>query len=124
MPQAERGDAVAELDIGLMHFSGNGLPKDYSEAAKWFAASARQGQIGAQVNLSVLYATGNGVPQDRVRAYVWFSVAASRNNSTAAKYRDHIASEITPDQLQAAQAMAGKCEASNYNDCGETTLTR
>ncbi|HEX3945922.1 MAG TPA: tetratricopeptide repeat protein [Rhizomicrobium sp.] len=124
MPQARQGNAVAELDIGLMHFSGHGLPKDYSEAARWFAASALQGQIGAQINLGVLYATGDGLPQDHIRAYVWFNVAASRNNSSAAKYRDHIASEITPDQLRAAQALADKCKASNYSDCGGTASTR
>jgi TPR repeat protein len=117
-PQAERGDMIAELDIGLMYFAGNGLPHDEAEGARWVSAAARQGNSGAQTDIGIFYATGHGVPQDRVRAYMWFSLATAGNSQSAAAYRDHVASELTPDQLREAQAMAEQCKASGFKDCG------
>jgi uncharacterized protein len=119
MPLAQKGNAVAERDIGAMYFGGNGMAHDGREAVKWFALSARQGQIAAQVNLGIAYATGEGVQRNLIQAYVWFAAAASQRpgKTVGAKYRDHIATELSPDQLQKAQGMAARCQATNYADC-------
>jgi TPR repeat protein len=119
LPLARHGDAVAQRDVGLMYFGGNGLAHDSREAVKWFSLSARQGQIGAQVNLGIAYATGEGVQRDPVQAYVWFNAAASQRigNSVAAKFRDHMATELSPDQLQGAESIAARCQATSYSDC-------
>jgi hypothetical protein len=121
MPQARRGNAVAQRDIGIMYFGGNGFARDSREAVKWFELSARQGQIGAQVDLGIAYATGDGVQPSPVQAYVWFAAAASQRpgvKTVAARYRDHIATQLPPDQLQAAQRMAAQCQATNFGNCG------
>ena len=119
MPLAREGNAVAERDIGLMYFGGNGLAHDSHEAVKWFLLSARHGQIGGQVSLGIAYAVGEGVERNLALAYVWFSAAASQRagRTVAAKYRDHVAAELTPDQLQRAQGAAARCRATNYRDC-------
>lgn len=121
MPSAEHGNAVAERDIGIMYFGGNGFARDSHKAVKWFLLSAKQGQRAAQVNLGIAYATGEGVQRNPLQAYVWFSVAASQraDESVAAQFRDHIAKELSPDQLQFAQSMAAHCQATNYGDCSE-----
>ncbi len=121
MPQARRGNAVAQRDVGIMHFVGNGFARDGREAVKWFKMSARQGQVGAQVDLGIAYATGDGVQPSPVQAYVWFAAAASQRPSVktvAAKFRDHIATQLPPDQLQMAQRVAAQCQATNYGICG------
>jgi TPR repeat protein len=118
-PLAQQGNAVAQRDVGLMYFGGNGLAHDSREAVKWFFMSARQGQIGAQVNLGIAYATGEGVQQSPVQAYVWFNAAASQRigNSLAARFRDQMAAELSPDQLQGAESVAARCRATSYSDC-------
>jgi TPR repeat protein len=119
LPLARQGDAVAQRDVGLMYFGGDGLARDSREAVKWFSLSASQGQIGAQVNLGIAYATGEGVQRNPVQAYVWFNAAASQRTgkSVAARFRDHIATELSPDQLQRAESIATRCRATSYSDC-------
>jgi hypothetical protein len=119
MPLAQKGNLIAEMDIGLMYYSGNGLPRDRVEGAKWFMAAAKQGNSGAQADIGIAYATGQGVPQDRVLAYMWFSVSASQQpGKSSTQYRDHIASELAPDELKRGQDLAEACKASNYQKCG------
>ena len=40
---AERGDAKAQLDLGVMHCNGEGVPQDHRGAAKWYRLAAEQG---------------------------------------------------------------------------------
>ena len=35
-PLAEKGNVLAQTNLGLMYFYGQGVPQDYSEAVKWF----------------------------------------------------------------------------------------
>jgi TPR repeat protein len=118
MPLAQQGNADAECDIGLMYFTGHGVPQDPAEGAKWFLAAARQGQIGAQVDIGIAYATGRGVQKDYVKGYMWFSVAADRGVEGAKAYRDHVATEMTPDQIERAKRDAKLCLESNFKTCG------
>jgi tetratricopeptide (TPR) repeat protein len=122
MPYAQRGNMIAELDIGLLYFSGHGLPQDRSKAAKWFLLAAQQGNLGAQTNLGILYAVGDGVPQSDVIAYMWFSLAASQktenSQSASIQYRDHVAGRMSPDDIQRATALAKQCKTSKYVICG------
>ena len=51
-----------------MYGSGEGVPNDGAEAAKWYRKAADQGYAKAQHNLGVLYDHGYGVPKDEVEA--------------------------------------------------------
>ena len=42
-PAAERGNARAQFNLGIMYNNGNGVPKDYATAHKWFSRAAAQG---------------------------------------------------------------------------------
>jgi TPR repeat protein len=120
MPQARRGNSVAQRDIGNMYFDGVGFVRNSREAVKWFTLSARQGQLAAQVDLGIAYATGEGVRPSSLQAYVWFSAAASQQpgvKTVAAHYREYVALKLSPDQLQLAQGAATRCQATNYEDC-------
>lgn len=109
-PRAELGVALAQNNLGLMYYNGQGVPRDYGEAAKWYRLAAEQGNVTAQSNLASMYFSGVGVPQDYVQAYVWVSLSASRlppsardEKAQAARHRDIVASKMTPSQIADAQ---------------------
>ncbi len=110
---AAQGYALAQAHLGIMYDKGLGVPQDHAEAVKWFRLAAAQGNALAQLNLGALYANGQGVPQDSVQAHMWFYLAASRFSAPeapyrdqAVKYRDIVASKMTPAQLAEAQKLA------------------
>jgi TPR repeat protein len=109
-PRAEQGVALAQNNLGLMYYNGQGVPRDYAEAAKWYRLAAAQGNAAAQSNLASMYYGGEGVPQDYVQAYMWISIAASRfpasakeDREQAARHRDLVASKMTAAQIAEAQ---------------------
>ena len=52
---AESGDRNAQYQLGNMYGSGQGVSKDYVEAAKWYRKAAEQGVAKAQLGLGVMY---------------------------------------------------------------------
>ena len=53
-PLAERGDAWAQYGLGVMYDNGEGVPRDYAEAATWFRRAADQGHADAKAALQRL----------------------------------------------------------------------
>ncbi len=80
---AERGDASARLNLGLMYYNGLGVRRDYTEAVKWFRRAAEQGEAGGQHALGLMYRKGQGVRQDYAKALKWFRRAAEQGVSRA-----------------------------------------
>src|SRR5436309_3203198 len=58
-PLADQGNAEAQYNLAIMYFTGQGVPKDYAEAAKWFRLAAEQGHAGAQYALGVMFNLGS-----------------------------------------------------------------
>ena len=79
--KAEGGDISAQCSLGEAYSFGKGVPKDDTEAAKWYRKAANQGYAMAQGNLGMMYAQGSGVTQDYAEAVKWYRKAASQNNS-------------------------------------------
>lgn len=79
-PLAERGEARAQFNLGVIYESAS---RDYSEAAKWYRKAADQGYALAQYNLGVMYLKGQGVSQDNAEAAKWFRKAAEQGNAEA-----------------------------------------
>src|SRR5713101_7840863 len=73
--RAAQGNAEAQLNLGLLYATGEGVPQEDAEALKWFRLAAAQGNAGAQFNLGILYYEGQGVPQENVQAYKWLTLA-------------------------------------------------
>ena len=46
-PLAERGNADAQYDLGVLYFTGTGVTENTHEALKWFRLAAQQGHIEA-----------------------------------------------------------------------------
>jgi hypothetical protein len=76
--EQERGprEAGAQNKLGLKYLTGDGVPQDYAEAAKWFRQAAEQGLAVAQLHLGIMHRKGMGVPRDDAEAAKWYRQAA------------------------------------------------
>ena len=79
---AEKGDAEAQTLLGAMYWSGEGVPRNHHEAAKWYLRAAHQGYARAQNDIGFMLGFGEGVPpHDDVEAYKWLTLAIARYTS-------------------------------------------
>ena len=62
--KAENGEVTTQFNLGVMYNTGQGVPQDDKQAAKWWRLAADQGDGKAQYYLGAMYAKGRGVPQD------------------------------------------------------------
>lgn len=83
LEKAQKGDANAQFELGLMYASGDGVPKDSTEAVKWYRKAAEQGHARAQYSIGYMYYIGDGVPKDATEAVQWFRKAAEQGNVPA-----------------------------------------
>ncbi|KAF9914337.1 hypothetical protein BX616_008510, partial [Lobosporangium transversale] len=83
LAKAVKEDAVIQVMLGYMYFSGNGVLQDYTEAFDWYFKAASQGHAAAQYNLGKMYYDGNGTPQDYAKAFEWYHKAASQGYASA-----------------------------------------
>lgn len=105
-PLAQKGNTLAQFNLGLLYFDGLAVPQDFAEAAQWFERAADQGYTRAQHNLGEMYAIGQGVKKDYVQSYKWLSLCAAGGNETCAEHRDWVAKKLKGSQLAAAQRLA------------------
>lgn len=90
---AEEGLDLAQYNLGILYFTGQGVEQDFDAAFRWTEAAALQGHAAAQLNLGSLYYFGNGVREDRDKAVEWYGNSARAGNAAAAftlaaMYRD------------------------------------
>ena len=52
---AEAGLDLAQYNLGILYFTGQGVDQDLDLAFKWTEAAAHQGHVDAQANLASLY---------------------------------------------------------------------
>ena len=81
--RAVRGDAEAELLMGLRYAEGNGVIKNEKEAALWLEKAARHGKADAQYRYGLALLEGRGVVQDYQAARYWIEQPARRGHSYA-----------------------------------------
>ena len=79
---AEGGDAEAQFNLGVEYSNGTSVPKDRSEAVKWWRKAAEQGDVRSELWLGLLYKYGSGVPQDYSEAMKWYRRAAEQGDTT------------------------------------------
>jgi hypothetical protein len=107
---AEQGHAMAQFNLGRMYYDGQGVAQDFKEAVNWYRKAAEQGHAMAQNNLGFMYANGRGVGQDSVVAYALYNIA-SANNNMARDNRSSLAEDMTPAQIDSAQALTRRMQA-------------
>jgi uncharacterized protein len=77
---AEQGDAKAQYKLGLMYQEGEGVPKNYAEAVKWYRKAAAQGDADARSKLALWYALGHGNDADTLE---WLRKSAEQGDADA-----------------------------------------
>jgi hypothetical protein len=82
-PLAEKGDPLAQNNLGAMYALGQGVTKSDADAATWYRLAADHGFAKAQNNLGVAYGAGRGVPQDGAEAVKWLRLAADQGLADA-----------------------------------------
>lgn len=78
-PLAENGNPDAQYFLGIMLLNGEGVKKNWPEAAKWFEASAHQGDVGAQYIFGEMNLKGMGMVRDYRKAGAWFKKSAEQD---------------------------------------------
>ncbi|MBF0454904.1 MAG: sel1 repeat family protein [Magnetococcales bacterium] len=106
---AEQGDMLAQHNLGALFLQGAGeLSPDPSEAVHWFTQAAMQGDPRSQHSLGALYFEGLGVDQDLNKSYIWLSLALQgapeERQQAMRQVRDYVASQLSPEQIDRAQA--------------------
>jgi TPR repeat protein len=77
---AERGDAEAQFNLGMIYENGLDDSKyaaegNRPEAVRWLRAAAEQGLSRAQIKLAELYAGQPEIPENSVKACGWYLLA-------------------------------------------------
>ena len=82
-PFAQRGDSNALSVFGALNVRGEGCPKDYSKAVKFYWLAAERGNAVAQNHLGLMYQQGRGVQQNYALAIKLFNMAIAHNSGAA-----------------------------------------
>jgi len=69
--------------MGLRYATGNKVPRDLSEAVKWWLKAAEHGNADAQFYLGECYLRGAGVSKDDSEAAEWLHKAAAQGHPAA-----------------------------------------
>ena len=128
---AEKGDAQAQANIGLMYDKGFDVQQDYIEAIKWYRKAAAQGVALAQTNLGLMYDKGFGVPQYYAEAIKWYRKAAAQGDAVGQNnlgFMYHYGHGLQKDNVQAyawtgIAAANGNADAVQGRNYLETRLT-
>jgi tetratricopeptide (TPR) repeat protein len=82
-PEAENGDPLAQVKLGLIHAKGLGVPRDPAAAVPWFRKSAEQGNAEGQYSLGVAYDLGDTGAPDPEQAAIWYRRSAEQGYARA-----------------------------------------
>jgi len=79
---AERGDAAAQFNLGMIYENGLNdsryvVEGNRPEAVRWLLAAAEQGLPRAQIKLAEIYAAQPDMPENSVRACGWILLATA-----------------------------------------------
>ena len=80
---ANKGDACAQYNLGLMYATGRGVERSDEKAREWFLKAAEQGYARAQCLLGLMYQYGLDVEQSDEKAVEWVLKAAEQGYARA-----------------------------------------
>jgi hypothetical protein len=69
--------------LATCYYYGQGVEKNYAEAAKWSRKAAEQNLPDAQYALGICYENGHGTRKDEAEAFKWYRKAAEQDYADA-----------------------------------------
>lgn len=100
----------AQYVLAKMYENGEGVTKNYGNAIKLLAESAKQGNVDAIMDLGGILAEGKIYAKNPIEAHIWYNIASVYNIPTAAEKRDALEKNMRIEDLLNAQAAAGTFE--------------
>jgi|KBSSwiStaDraftv2_1062776.scaffolds.fasta_scaffold801393_1 TPR repeat protein len=103
---AEKGEAKAMIELGLMYHTGEGVKQDYGKAMEWYLKAFDKGNGDAYSNIGVMYRDGLGCETNRPIAYALFYITHMRGlGSEDTQYRaghnlDKTAALMKPPEIE------------------------
>ncbi len=91
--RAEKGDAKAQVELGIYYEYGFGVEKNYAEALVWFRKAVALGNTSARFRLGEMYLAGRGVVRDLIQAANWYS-CPKISEAILGNYKATVASEL------------------------------
>lgn len=82
-PLAEKGDANAQANLGILYVQGKGVAQDADKAYWWFSEAAEQGNIKGINYLAFLYLDGLGTQKNIPHGIKLLKKTAQAGNQTA-----------------------------------------
>jgi len=76
---ADRGDAVAQCNLGILLYS----EEKFEEMFRYYALAADQGYTDGEICLGICYRDGDGTEVDLGKARYWFERAAAKGEENA-----------------------------------------
>ena len=116
--EAERGVADAQVALGVMYLTAQGVEPDVEKALSWLLKAADQSDSNALCNLGIVFDTGffGTRPPDAIEALKWFRRAASQGHDEA-QYNLGVAyaegKGVTSDRARAIRWWREAAEAGN-----------
>ena len=79
---AERGDAAAQFNLGILYENGlddsrYAVEGNRPEAMRWLLAAAEQGLPRAQIKLAEIYGSEPEIPENSIKACGWYLAATT-----------------------------------------------
>jgi TPR repeat protein len=75
---ADQGLATAQATLGMIYFTGIGVPRDPKEAITWCSKAARQRLPLGMFYLGMAYSSGDGIPRNNDFSNRWIRAAADK----------------------------------------------
>lgn len=100
---ASQGDLNSFFTLGEIYRKGQGVPKNTSEAFRFYEYAASRNYSPAQYMLGILYANGTGVPRDIYKAYAWLSMAVEQKLLIAENALNQIAENMSLSDIDKAK---------------------
>ncbi len=104
LPEAERGNALAQYKIGTLFDSARGVERNFATASIWFKRAAEQGHARAQLEMARRYCEWRNTDQDCRESLHWLQLSALQGNPEAEflLYQLHAHGwKLFPDRTQA-----------------------
>ena len=78
--RAEKGDTKAQVRLGIVYATGDGVDANETEAVQWFRKAAEKGDAAGEYSLGEMYLTGRGAEANLPEGVKWMRRAAEHGD--------------------------------------------
>jgi len=83
---AEEGLHLAQYNLGVMYYTGQGVEQSYENAFHWLSQAADQGHLNSMFNLATMYYNGQGVNSALMQIWPLSLISRRQNLQDAATW--------------------------------------